>query len=93
MKHSSLPWSIGGDGADIFGYGVEPDGSDCDHVADVQPDDSGLLGMSTKDVANAQFIVKACNNHYKLLKALKDLVNEPANYTEKAAWEAIKEAE
>ena len=68
MKHTPLPWSIGGDGADIFG----PDSSDNKHIADCQ-DDPGLLGMAVEDQDNAQFIAKACNSHHDLLEALKEL--------------------
>lgn len=72
-KHTPTPWSIGGDGADIFGFGIEPD--DCRHVADVQPNDSGLLGMETIDIANAAFIVLAVNNHNKLVSLLETVTN------------------
>lgn len=93
MKHTPLPWSIGGDGADIFGPDMPQ--STNEHIADCQPENSGLLGMSVLNVTNTAFIALACNSHYELLEALKHAVaisdyNSPwAN----KAREAIKKAE
>lgn len=66
-----------------------------------------LAGVISKEnaEANAEFIVRACNNHYKLLEALKDLMIDAGggskacghDFTCNCAWdkakEAIKEAE
>ena len=102
MKHTELPWHIGGDGADIFSVGKQENQSDAIHIADVQPENSGLLGMSVVDAANAAFIVKAVNNHERLLEALKDLEIESSFAENKhhdledsimRAKEAIKQAE
>jgi predicted negative regulator of RcsB-dependent stress response len=46
--------------------------------------------------ANAEFIVKACNNHYQLLEALKEAVSlVDAHYPKQAEklLEVIKQAE
>ena len=51
------PWFRGGDGADIFGYAKEP--NDARHIADCQPEDSGLLGLSVQDVIDARLIAAA----------------------------------
>ena len=56
IKHTPGPWTIGGDGADIFAGGTPPDYRDAIHVADCQPSSPGLLGLSAQQTANARLI-------------------------------------
>lgn len=96
MKHTELPWHYQED-SDTYTHIIrDPSGSRI--VAQFRQDTSGL------PEANAAFIVKACNNHYTLLEALKDLMPvlqqwEPDHSSgeELRAWGravmAIKEAE
>lgn len=70
-KHTPLPWTIGGDGADLFG--PKDENGNYPHIADVQPEASGLLGMTAVDRANAKFILKAVSHHDEMLAMLKRL--------------------
>ncbi|KKM92478.1 hypothetical protein LCGC14_1218080 [marine sediment metagenome] len=58
-KHTPGPWSIGGDGADVFAGGKAPTYATARHIADCQPEAPGLLGMASEDVANAELIAAA----------------------------------
>jgi len=68
VKHTELPFHVTGNHA--INVPNQPDYEDY-HVC------SGkrcLVDMSSK--ADAEFIVKACNNHYQMLEALKDTCEE-----------------
>jgi pyridoxal biosynthesis lyase PdxS len=74
----------------------------------IYAEDKVLFAVTHKDyaksnnpTANAEFIVKACNNHYQLLEALKSLIEDldgemlttGINDSIQKAKEAIKQAE
>lgn len=61
MNQTPEPWTIGGDGADIFARGTPPNYADAIHIADCQPEEPGLLGMRCRDVANASRIIVCVN--------------------------------
>ena len=73
MEHTKLPWlqahRIKANGM----YGTEIFSKDGRTIAELawypKPMDSGVIG--TYRQANAEFIITACNNHEKLLAALK----------------------
>lgn len=59
-KHTELPWELARDKSVIISR---------------KGKDILVTSIDTKNemTANAEFIVKACNNHYQLLEALKEL--------------------
>ena len=63
QEHTKLPWKVN-NGFKNLTITTEEDGL---YIAESE----GRIGNSDLDLANAQFIVKACNNHYKLLEACK----------------------
>lgn len=93
-KHTPTPWILNNNG-------------DGDHWISTPNDEIVLQQISTEnlgdnelDLANAQFIVKAVNNHHSLLNALEsaiDLLNslvEDDDYLpeEKEQFERVKQA-
>ena len=89
-KHTKLPWAIHNGG----------------HI---QNDDIEVIvwgsGLASKNrLNNSRFIVKACNNHHKLLDALKeihrqgvsaakhDFMGDDYHEALNAVWKAIKDA-
>lgn len=79
IKHTPLPWKMDGDGFDSvaardFGtdgyciFSVDDDGCYKDGICD-------LLNIvdDAESQANAEFIIRACNSHYELLEALKQV--------------------
>ena len=70
MDHTELPWKVEKfKGVLEIAKGIE---SICE-VAPYYPD-LGTKQAKQKGAANAAFIVRACNNHYKLLEACKEAV-------------------
>lgn len=69
-QHTATPWKLHVDGKNILGAG-----SDKRFIAET----SELLSEfanpygDTTHLANAAFIVRACNNYQKLIEALKDV--------------------
>jgi len=65
-KHTPLPWEVNTDTPPFFlkfRHATK-------HIGTARND-----ALSNDEAqANAEFIVRACNNHYKLLNALKELV-------------------
>ena len=109
MKHSELPWKISTCSNYVDGH-VQIFAKERYEVARLKNGNlinNGSTGTGTINdcsavtEANAQFIVKACNNHYKLLEALKEMydtscANATSTPSKKAflkAQQAIKEAE
>ena len=92
IKHTPTPWRIGRNGTDYCVFAGE-DGlvADCDTSDDA-------CGNKT-DIANAAFIVRACNSHQALVDALKDLrgrfllVCENAGHSSKHALAAMAQAD
>ena len=91
MKHTELPWGYArthrmSDNTwyvlvDSDGRGpiMEVGGKDLvGQIAEAKY----LITDPEKIKANAAFIVRACNNHYKLLEALKRLINSYVNLIE-----------
>lgn len=101
MKHTPLPWSWDGP---VWDYDKEEEAPWLVHEYG-NSFDSVITGELSCSKENAEFIVRACNNHYKLLEALKDLMIDAGggskacghDFTCNCAWdkakEAIKEAE
>lgn len=104
-KHTELPWSF--DKSEFRKFKI--DGATHSGIATVhngwQDTEEMSKGLSGNEIrSNAEFIVKACNNHYQLLDALKKIRDVDGNIpTEHAAAlfaslnrtarEAIKAAE
>lgn len=94
--HSKLPWKVG-----ILG-----EYTPYIYNKDVGIADITSLGFADnkEPTANAEFIVRACNNHYKLVEACKDILDivqfasdsqlsVPTNHVINKLTEAIKEVE
>jgi len=74
IKHTPGPWSIGGNGADVFGPPGTGDAfEDCWHVADCQPTQSRPLGPCAVDVANARLVI-ASPDMSEALKAVESIL-------------------
>ena len=71
-KHTSTPWRIGDAGTGIFGPKRDAPSPE-------------IVATRIKR-ANVEFIVKACNNHEKLLNAIKNAL-DVLNRVEVAEWE------
>lgn len=81
--HSALPWAYEDDGNIVSIFGTAKNGDDwtiCDMGLPVD-----LAGMNVDNLsdrildereANAAFIVRACNNHYQLVSALREAIEE-----------------
>lgn len=75
-EHSPLPWKADG-------YHIRQNGSrGTRSIADIcytgphhTPPDEYPLSCKLMDAANAEFIVRACNNHDALVIALRDILN------------------
>jgi hypothetical protein len=75
MKHTELPWSQKHRKRHDGMYATEIFDKKGEAIADLAwyPVDEGNGVTSTNRGANAQYIVKACNSHYDLIKAFKEL--------------------
>jgi hypothetical protein len=93
--HTAGPWTVGGDGADVFGPGTPPNYTDSKHIADCQTDSPGLLEMRSVDCANARLIAAAPELLEALLE-IRDMVlddeNPDANAMKGLAIAAIAKA-
>ncbi len=65
MKHTPGPWDYGRNSLQVY---AKESG---EHIADVRAPHSSM----ELAIANAQFIVRACNCHEELVDALSNLVN------------------
>lgn len=76
--HTELPWEVYSDEHGIAGDapGIESAGGESIVVfGDLGGDFQGVRGETPEEaLANARFIVRACNAHYDLLEALKEAV-------------------
>jgi hypothetical protein len=90
-KHTPLPWraDLEGKGGWVMGPQSEPSGA---FVICWRPP---WEARSDESDANAEFIVRACNNHEKLLEALKEIVADAScsAYAAQVADAAIVKAE
>jgi len=92
-KHTPLPWK--------FDVKANMLSGKCEMVV-FHEFDHGFESVATirKDEKDAEFIIRACNMHYELLEALKELVGEYKNgygfvndrgviklYMNKSTWE------
>ena len=86
LKHSKLPWDIQFDTED--NWCIVTDGFTVaqDNTCDTQQNPK----MSK---ANGQFIKRACNNHYELLKALEYFYNISFNLNSSVDKGYIKQAQ
>ena len=79
MEHTKTPWNI-------------------ENESFNEPEYKAIVGdgeVVARDIhqIDAAFIVKAVNNHYQLLDALKDIVQTASQDTLEAGKKAIKQAE
>lgn len=99
VKHTPLPWEVC-NGIDIYPVG---DVQARHYVANVDPDNAPFEGGVSRDtdstyqmkMADAEFIVRACNSHYDLLEALTTFVAEYVALVESGDagfWDPEKEA-
>lgn len=63
LEHSELPWKLTGDG-----FILNPK----DDLIKISLREYRSAHGSAEETANAEYIIKACNNHYALLEALKE---------------------
>ncbi|KKL99779.1 hypothetical protein LCGC14_1811000 [marine sediment metagenome] len=77
MEHTPIPWKL--------------DSKPTDYPQTVTSNDGTVVALTGDDRANATFIVRAVNNHAKLLAALENMLVNP-NYYGKKARAAIEEA-
>ena len=77
MKHTELPWKANKEGIRVDIDGLF--GGECDIIHDPQFD---TVCFAPKENNNAEFIVKACNNHYKLVEAVKYALDNVPNDNE-----------
>ena len=68
MNHTELPWRCT-DRAQVYALGR--------HIAECGAPDT-MPHIGEQDQANAAFIVLACNSHYKLVEALRELADASA---------------
>jgi len=64
MKHTEVPWKV----VSLYNFKDAEDGWD---IISKKHNHT----VFTDNKANAHFIVKACNNHYELLEALKKAID------------------
>lgn len=69
VKHTPLPWNAHSNNNDDY-IDIDSSGTRITSIPLVSVLDN------EESEANAAFIVKACNSHYTLLEALKEMVNE-----------------
>jgi hypothetical protein len=81
-KHCPLPWSIDGP----YDNSVDVEAADGAWVAEV------FDAKVADGYGNAEFIVRACNSHYELLEALRDLLRDTGLNARDAALAAIAKA-
>ena len=96
MKHTKLPfvngWGVGLTGPTTPAYDVFCGGRKWPYeVISKERETIAVIPQQEDGTANAAFIVKACNNHYQLLKLLTtayDLVEESISDTKQYDYEA-----
>ena len=93
MKHTPTPWTINTRASSLVEYGRRSICT-CGGYSD------GTEETHDENLANAEFIVKAVNNHYQLLEALEACVKEipftsfqASSETKVLAQKAIKKAQ
>jgi YD repeat-containing protein len=102
-QHTPVPWSIAGVSVNPHeGHVIESDSADGRTIAWTcnSLDNNGEEYISQEDIANAEFIIRACNSHDALLAALMQLMewegDEPGSYndpdTQKRADEVWQDA-
>ena len=70
-KHTPTPWEVLGNGKQVFGKDHLV--ANCEVCLTEQDDDlDGYDEDETRCTANAEFIIRACNCHDKLVEALED---------------------
>ena len=79
--HTRLPWAQGeggGRGATKYVYETNADGQQVAAIASCYHD--LVVRDYDEEVANAAFIVRACNSHYELLEALDKCADKFEHY-------------
>ena len=99
MNHTPTPWELS-EKENFMGSWEILDGDNSDNTIAMT---SYRLGTTDeeKQKANAEFIVRACNSHDELVKALKEIASYsphccedcPCDYLRQVAEEAIAKAE
>ena len=76
--HTPVPWTIAGVSVNPHeGHVIESDSADGRTIAWTcnSLDNNGEEYISQEDIANAEFIIRACNSHDALLEALESLMD------------------
>lgn len=71
--HTPGPWIVNPFCAQVDSHAVDEDGDPIPVCQLLWPTD---LRSEAETMANAAFIVRACNSHYELLEALEAMVSE-----------------
>lgn len=74
-KHTALPWRTGGEDSVYTTQGDNRRIADCENT----PFSKRPRPPVIEDKENAAFIVRACNNHYAFLDALKACMTDEQN--------------
>lgn len=76
--HTALPWAQSHRRKRTGMYSTQVYCADGETIAEIDwyPRPAGNGAVSTYREANAAFIVRACNNHYQLLSALREAIEE-----------------
>ena len=84
-NHTPGPWTIAGVSLNPHeGHVIESDSADGRTIAWTcnSLDNNGEEYISQEDIANAEFIVRACNSYYALLEALENLLGQLENVSD-----------
>ena len=82
-KHSSLPWSINPLGEVVHRYEDKTNS----YNMTICTMGNDMPSFKTEPLANAEFIVRACNAHYELVTALEECIKAITYNSESEAAE------
>jgi hypothetical protein len=85
-KHTPGPWSVCNAIGKKSEVGIVADAAPC-IIAVMGNQGRGAWPQEAR--ANAEFIVRACNSHYELLEALRELVSACTRYDEQDEHSAL----
>lgn len=88
MKHTATPWGIERDSSTLWIGPMRSDGKKINEiVTSIDADPTLKPEVLQRNEADAVFIVKACNNHDELVKALQ-FYAEGKHYQEGHGWDS-----